>query len=244
MWLGQLDGCWLGLGLRLWFERWLGLELLGLWFGNGLGLRLGECVDARRRCRGRRVGIRRGLCHWLRIRIGCCLDRFGRRGFGLGRGLGRTQGSQGPREERPLIPERATMVGDYATFTSALLAAWKTLRRSGWGTEERATLEQHHAELRERRDRYLRALLDQLPFRWYVAHAYTPRETASHGGADHVIVDEEVRIGRVVRQPGDALSRPAKKFWGLARVVGNARLPTALADIKIAERIAATLQTS
>jgi hypothetical protein len=39
-----------------------------------------------------------------------------------------------------------------------------------------------------------------------------------------------------VREPGDALSRPRKKFWGLHDVADD-RLPTSVADIRIAERI-------
>lgn len=69
-----------------------------------------------------------------------------------------------------------------------------------------------------------------------MAHAYTSQETATYGGADHIVVDEEVRIGRLHRRPGDALSRPRAKFLDLSRVE-NDRLPTSLADIKIAERL-------
>ena len=89
---------------------------------------------------------------------------------------------------------------------------------------------------------YLRELLAQLPFRWHVAHAYTAQETATYGGADHVVVDDRVHVGRLKREPGDALSRPAKKFWGLS-AVEEGRLPSSLADIRIAERIVAALST-
>lgn len=133
-------------------------------------------------------------------------------------------------------------IGAYEKFKNERLGIWKRLVRSGWGTAEHATLTQLSVQLLVRRDQYLRELLARLPFRWHVAHAYTPRETATHGGADHIVVNEEVRFGRLVRQPGDALSRAATKFWGLASAT-DARLPTSLADIKIAERIVMSLQT-
>ena len=64
--------------------------------------------------------------------------------------------------------------------------------------------------------------------------ASTPK--ARYGGADHIVVDEPVRLGRLSRAPGDALSRARKRFWGLSPVE-EGRLPSSLADIKIAERI-------
>ncbi len=88
-------------------------------------------------------------------------------------------------------------------------------------------------ELLIRHERYLRDLLARLPFRWHIAHAYTAQETGSYGGADH--------IGRLKRELGDALSRARKNFWGLHEAAENDRLPTSLADIKIAERIVAGL---
>jgi hypothetical protein len=129
-------------------------------------------------------------------------------------------------------------IGDYEEIESARRAAWKQLMRAAWGSREHEERTRHHEELTERRATYLRDLLARLPFRWHVAHAYAPRETATYGGADHVVVDEPVRVGRLRREPGDALSRPRAKFWGLDRVE-DGRLPTALADIKIAERIVA-----
>jgi hypothetical protein len=59
-----------------------------------------------------------------------------------------------------------------------------------------------------------------------------------YGGADHIVVDEPVRIGRLRREPGDALSRTRAKFWGLSGVEDD-RLPTSLGDIRGAERIVA-----
>lgn len=128
------------------------------------------------------------------------------------------------------------MIGDYEQIENDRRRAWKRMR-SLYDPEERAANENRYAELSARRDQYLRELLTRLPFSWHVEHAYTPRETALYGGADHIVVDEEIRIGRLVRKPGDALSRPRAKFWGLSGVE-DGRLPTSLADIKIAERVA------
>lgn len=127
-------------------------------------------------------------------------------------------------------------VSDYEQIENDRRRAWKRMR-SLYDPEERAANERRYEELCMRREQYLRGLLARLPFSWHVEHAYTPRETAMYGGADHIVVDEEIRIGRLVRKPGDALSRPRAKFWGLSGVE-DGRLPTSLADIKIAERVA------
>jgi hypothetical protein len=78
-------------------------------------------------------------------------------------------------------------------------------------------------------------LLGELPFPAHIGHAYTPRETASHGGGDHVVVEQEVRIGRIRRVEGDALCRPRRRFWGLARG-GEDHLPSCRRCVAIAER--------
>lgn len=128
-------------------------------------------------------------------------------------------------------------VGDYEQLEKDRRRAWK-LARGLYEPAARAENERLYDELLVKREQYLRLLLAQLPFRWHIAHAYTAQETGSYGGADHIVVDESIRIGRLVREPGDALSRPRKKFWGLHDVVDD-RLPTSQADIKIAERIVA-----
>jgi len=126
-------------------------------------------------------------------------------------------------------------VGDYEQIEVARRRAWKAAR-SFFDYTERAIQARSYEALEARRSQYLRELLSRLSFGWHVEHAYTPRETATYGGADHIVVDEEVRIGRLVRHPGDALSRSRQKFWGL-HAVEDGRFPSALADIKIAERI-------
>lgn len=131
-------------------------------------------------------------------------------------------------------------VGDYEQLESRRRAAWKYARFTLYhrSKDEHEAAERDYDDLERARETYLRDLLAQLPFRWHVEHAYTPRETAMYGGADHVVVDEPVRVGRLARAPGDALSRARAKFWGLSRVADD-RLPTSIADIKIAERIVA-----
>ena len=129
-------------------------------------------------------------------------------------------------------------LGDYEKIESICRAAWRQLRRAAWGSKEHEERTRQYKELSAGRETYLRDLLARLPFRWHIEHAYTPRETASYGGADHVVVDEPVRVGRLRREPGDALSRPRAKFWGLSRVEDD-RLPTSLTDIRLVERIVA-----
>lgn len=128
-------------------------------------------------------------------------------------------------------------VGDYEQIEKERRRAWK-LARGLYDPVERASNERLYDELLARREQYLRDLLARLPFRWHIAHAYTAQETGSYGGGDHIVVDEPVHIGRLVREPGDALSRPKRKFLHLV-AVEEGRLPTAIADIRIAERIVA-----
>jgi hypothetical protein len=127
-------------------------------------------------------------------------------------------------------------LGDYEQIEQARRAAWKHRHHSAWGSSEYEERDRILAGLWTRRTAYLRDLLALLPFRWHIAHAFTPNETAKYGGSDHIILDEPIHIGRLRREPGDALSRRQARFWGLSRVEDD-RLPTALADIRIAERI-------
>lgn len=67
----------------------------------------------------------------------------------------------------------------------------------------------------------------------YVAHAYTPRETGSYGGRDHIVTEVPIVAGRLKRYPGDALCKPGRKFWGLHRTTGE---PTCRRCIELAAR--------
>lgn len=57
--------------------------------------------------------------------------------------------------------------------------------------------------------------LGPFPVAFHYAHAYTPRETGSYGGGTHLIADRSFKLGRLEREAGDALCKPARKFWGL-----------------------------
>lgn len=48
-----------------------------------------------------------------------------------------------------------------------------------------------------------------------VDYAYTLRQSDRSNGADHLVVLEDLHVGRLHRQVGDALCRPRRKFWGL-----------------------------
>jgi hypothetical protein len=74
-----------------------------------------------------------------------------------------------------------------------------------------------------------------LPFCAHIEHAYTPRETASYGGGDHIVVDEEVCIGRIRRDVGDALCKKRWRFWGLMPG-GEDHAPNCTRCIEIAGR--------
>ncbi|MBS1895467.1 MAG: hypothetical protein JST59_29560 [Actinobacteria bacterium] len=84
-------------------------------------------------------------------------------------------------------------------------------------------------------ERSSKTLLEQLPFGAHIEHAYTPRETALYGGGDHVVVEEEVRIGRIHRNARDALCKSRWSFWGLHRG-GEDHEPSCKRCIEIAER--------
>jgi|GEM_PF-2595719 len=62
-----------------------------------------------------------------------------------------------------------------------------------------------------------KTLLEQLPFAAHIEHAYTLRETALYGGADHIVGEKEGRIGLIHRRERDALCKPRDRFWGLNR---------------------------
>jgi len=79
--------------------------------------------------------------------------------------------------------------------------------------------------------------LADLPFAAHIEHAYTPRETGTHGGGDHIVVDESVTIGRIRRDARATLCRKDRySFWGLSRG-GEDDTPNCKRCIEIAERV-------
>lgn len=48
-----------------------------------------------------------------------------------------------------------------------------------------------------------------------VAYAYSPRESTQSGGKVHLVCRAPLRVGRIVREAGDALCKPRRQFWGL-----------------------------
>lgn len=82
-----------------------------------------------------------------------------------------------------------------------------------------------------------------LPRRTYVsdprfdsAHAYTPRETGSHGGGNHIVCLDAFQHGRLSRAKGDALCKPRAKFWGLEPPSGGEKAVTCTRCLEIAVR--------
>ena len=81
-----------------------------------------------------------------------------------------------------------------------------------------------------------RDLRQSLPFVTTLAYAYNPNEGASSRGGTHLIVATPLRQGRTVREPGDALCQPARKFWGLS-CAGDGGQSDCKRCLEIAERI-------
>ena len=50
-----------------------------------------------------------------------------------------------------------------------------------------------------------------------IAHAYTANMTGGYnGGCEHIVTRDAIKLGRsLYRDPGDALCKPRRKFWGL-----------------------------
>jgi hypothetical protein len=58
----------------------------------------------------------------------------------------------------------------------------------------------------------------------HIEHAYNPRQGAMSNGSYHAILHQPLHVGRLHRDTGDALCKPARKFWGLATGNANARV--------------------
>jgi len=135
-----------------------------------------------------------------------------------------------------LVPK----VGAYRTMAERRRLLWrKVVRPPRDAGELPADFELEYHQVDSEIQTYLRDLLQALPFGVEVAHAYAPRESATHGGSDHVVLLRDLDLGRLRREKGDALCKPAKKFWGL--VVASDRLPDCLACIERVEKISLEL---
>jgi hypothetical protein len=53
------------------------------------------------------------------------------------------------------------------------------------------------------------------PLTAHIGYAYTPRQGAISASSNHAVLDQPLRVGRLVRDQSDALCRPRRKFWGL-----------------------------
>lgn len=137
----------------------------------------------------------------------------------------------------PAQGEPAIVAGRHDQLLNGADLARRRLRVAT-GTPGESARRAEYDRSRSERDAYLRRVLGQLPFHWHVEHAYATRETANYGGADHIVVERDVQIGRATRRSGDTLARPRRAFNALYAVEAG-RLPNSKADIRVAEKIAA-----
>jgi hypothetical protein len=56
-------------------------------------------------------------------------------------------------------------------------------------------------------------MAEGIPF--HAEDVYNPSDRGSHPGGSHLVVDAPLHEGRLHRDAGDPLCKPAKKFWGL-----------------------------
>jgi len=80
--------------------------------------------------------------------------------------------------------------------------------------------------------------------RWSVAHAYTPNEQATYGGADHLMLQGEFVSGRLHRRAGDALCKPARRFAYLQEVTHVSPLPTCKRCLDLAPKYGIDIEKS
>lgn len=109
-------------------------------------------------------------------------------------------------------------------------ATRKMHRQTGWYERKKVAWAAYHT--------FADALAARLPFRWHAVACDNPTQnhTGTTNGADHIVVDEALAIGCIVRQPGDALCRPVSRAWG-ANLWGESNGPTCKRCLEIAERI-------
>jgi hypothetical protein len=81
--------------------------------------------------------------------------------------------------------------------------------------------------------------------RWSVAHAYTPNEQATYGGGDHLLLQQPLVMGRLRREAGDALCKPARRFNHLMEVSPRSSpLPNCKHCLRLAPRAGIDIEKS
>lgn len=72
--------------------------------------------------------------------------------------------------------------------------------------------------------------------RWVAAHAYTPNEVGHYGGGYHLMLMQPFVSGQLRRAAGDALCKPARKFWGLHEISTLCQIPDCKRCLELAHR--------
>lgn len=76
----------------------------------------------------------------------------------------------------------------------------------------------------------------------HIEHAYSVRETATFGGGDHIVLEEDLNLGRLKRSTRDPLCKTRDKFKCLDEIdEGDDRKPNCKRCLEIAKRIGLTL---
>ena len=80
-------------------------------------------------------------------------------------------------------------------------------RRIGYDERKRRFQAYHSA---------VKPVCDRLPFKWKIVGVDNPwnNHNGFCYGADHIVLEEEIAIGRLKREKGDALCKKAAKFNG------------------------------
>lgn len=102
------------------------------------------------------------------------------------------------------------------------------LRRQGY--------DRHRTHVQEYRA-YARSIAEKLPFPWHPVGCHNPsndRQGNSYG-ADHIVLDTAISIGRLYRQAGDALCKPWRDFNG--NLWADSDGPTCKRCLDIASRL-------
>ncbi|RMH18206.1 MAG: hypothetical protein D6698_07425 [Gammaproteobacteria bacterium] len=79
--------------------------------------------------------------------------------------------------------------------------------------------------------------MEKLGVEFSIGYAYSPRPAAWSRGRHHIVLETPIQKGRYRRKAGDALCKPAEKFWSLESVPG-AKVPTCKECLRRAELLA------